>query len=203
MSWIFVDEEKGVEVSLKWSELEGVMKRVTVFASNYPVTTTYGVTLSEFDFDDVERNAVERRTTSLSIDIDWLRTVEVVTMVFDYLDRKGIALKVTCYDRSGHGIYRRSSSEESVLAWERAMEGRSWSRRDENVRISALERSYLETRRRSRERRNCERQRGNDGGEGRSEEVGGVENVSEEVITTAGSTGTLRSVGEGRSGEER
>ena len=203
MSWIFVDEEKGVEVSLKWSELEGVMKRVTVFASNYPVTTTYGVTLSEFDFDDVEKNAVERRTTSLSIDIDWLRTVEVVTMVFDYLDRKGIALKVTCYDRCGQGVYRRSSSEESVAAWERAMEGRSWGRRNENVRVSALERSYLETRRRSQERRNRESQRSNNGEEGRSEEVGGVETVGEEFTSTAGSTGTLGSVDEGRNRGER
>ena len=150
---MFVDFERGVEVVIKWSELEGMMKMMTVIGCSYPDRNLYGVAVSEFDFDEIERSGCGSRFSSFSFDTERGSTVEVSIMVFDYLDRKGIAGKIVCYYRGRGMSRRRSSSEDSIRALERELDDRSLRRRDDHSRVSALERCYLNVRRRSRERR--------------------------------------------------
>ena len=153
MSWSFIDVGRGFEVAMKWSEISDVMQMMTVFIAKFPFESVYDIPLWEFDFEEVERVSRHERRASLSCDFDRERVVEVVMMTFDHLDRKGIALKFTRYYRGGRLLVRRSSSEDDVRVWEREMEERSLGRRDNHNQMTALERSYLETRRRSRDRR--------------------------------------------------
>ena len=144
-------------MSAKWSEIEGVMKMVTILGCGYPDDNVYDIPFVEFEFDDIANADGCARSVFLSFDTDRGGTIEVTTMVFDYLDRKGIGVKMVCYNRRSGVATRRSASEESVRAWEREVENRSLRRRDNHNREAALERSYLETRRRSWDRREEER----------------------------------------------
>ena len=155
MSWSFVDLERRIEVSVKITEVEGLMKMMTILGSDY---ANLDSPLSSIEFDDI--GYANSRRASLSYDTDSGNTIEITTIVFEYRDRKGIGVKMVCYNRDqNRASMRRYSSDDSIRAIERELDIRALNRREENERIRELEASYLETRRRSRERRVEERRR--------------------------------------------